>query len=270
MLFLDTQVTLYSLEGHYVQWRWEPQAQDPDAVELEVGRSESPLGPFEQLAVVDPRVTFSWLDDTAPRRPQNQEIYYQLRAVDRSSGAELGLSRAFGQQGPLPLDALEIIRQQRVLLEGVNGHRPTKGIPGLVSVYRKRGYGRACDECVDPLTGRKNISNCRACQGTGRLDGYYRPVDVGMNIMPYTRALQLYNLQRVEDSDTTGVMNNYPAMYPGDIVVEPSERHWRVNRVEVRERYRITVRQLLYMSQIKPDDIVNDVLRHSGHGGLRV
>lgn len=236
---------------------------------MELLRGEGPDGPFDTVAVFDPRTVFSYFDKTSPLRMQNQELYYRLRAVLKSTGAEVARSFAFGLQGELPLDALEIIRQQRVVLEGVNGHKPIKGIPGGVTIYRKRNYGQVCPDCVDPVTGRVNVSNCKLCHGSGKLDGYYNPVDTGMNIMPYAAAVKLLNLQKVEDSETVGQMNNFPVMYPGDIVVEPSEKHWRVTRVETRERHRTIVRQILYLTQLKPDDIVHETLRHSSHGGKR-
>lgn len=269
MLWTDTSVVLFNREGHYAQWRWDPQATPPASVEMELLRAEGPDGPFDIVVTFDPRTTFSYFDKTSPRRAQNQELYYRLRAVDRATGDELGRSAAFGLQGDLPLDALEIIRQQRVLLEGVNGHKPIKGIPGLVTIYRKRNYGQNCPDCKDTITGQVVVSNCRLCHGSGKIDGYYNPVNTGMNIMPYAIAVRLMNLQKTEDSDTTGVMNNFPAMYPGDIVVEPNESHWRVTRVETRERHRTLVRQILYLTQLKPDDIVHETLRHSSHGGKR-
>lgn len=269
MLWLDTQVVLFHRDGHQLQWRWDPQATPPASVEMEILRAEGPDGPFDVVDVVDPTATFSYLDKTSPQRLQNQEIYYRLRCVDKNTGTEVARSAAFGTQGELSLDALEIIRQQRVVLEGVNGHRPIKGIPGLVTIYRKRNFGRRCPDCTDAITGQVVVSNCRACHGSGKLDGYYDPMDTGMNIMPYANALKLLNLQKTEDSDTVGQMNNFPVMYPGDIVVEPSEKHWRVTRVETRERYRVIVRQILYLTQLKPDDIAHETLRHSSHGGKR-
>lgn len=265
MLFFDTSVVLFSRDGLQVQWRWDPQGTDPTTVELEVQRSGSPVGPWSQLSVVDPRTTFSFFDKTTPTRPQNEDLYWRLRAVLRTDGSEVAVSNPFGLNGPLSQDALWIIEQQRILLDGVNGHRAIKGIP--VTIYRKRNFGVPCPECRDAVTGRVSISNCRMCHGSGKLDGYFDSVDVGANISQYTTNVQLGNLQKVENSDTSCFINNFPAVYPGDIVVEPSERHWRVTRVEPRERYRTIVRQALSMTQIKPDDIVNQTLRHSSHGG---
>lgn len=269
MIWVDTTVILFSKDGHYLQWRWDPQSTNPSTVEMEVLRSESPDGPFDHVATVDPRSVFSFFDKTGPTRPQNGGIYYRLRAVLKTNGEEVAISAAFGVQGDLPLDALEIIRQQRVVLEGVNGHKPIKGIPGGVTIYKKRNFGMKCPDCVDAVTGRIAVSNCRLCHGSGKVDGYFDPINVGMNILPYSVALKLWNLGKSEDSDTVAQMNNFPVMYPGDILVEPNEKHWRVTRMEPRERHRTTVRQILYLTQVKPDDIIHETLRHISHGGKR-
>lgn len=270
MIFIDPAVTQFTHDGHYIQWRWDPQATDPDTVELEIMRSESPDGPFDTVATIDPRDVFSYFDKTSPTSLLNAEIFYRLRAVERGTDREIKVSQAFGTQGKPPLDALEIIRQQRILLEGVNGHQPRVGIPGGVTCYRKRNFGRRCPECVDAVTGRVAVSNCRLCIGTGKLDGYYNPVNVGMNIQPYAVVAKLEGLQRNTDVDTAATMNNYPTMFPGDIIVEPSEKHWRVTRLDTKERHRIVVRQILSLSQIKPDDIINEILRHVSHGGKKI
>lgn len=262
MIFNDTSVLLYSREGHYIQWRWDPQGTDPLTVELQVLRSESPSGPFDLLDIVDPVSTFSYFDYFSPRRPFGRPTYYKLVAVLRSNGDVVGESSAFSGGASLSLDALWIIEQQRILLEGVNGHRPIKGIPGGVAIYKIRNFGTRCGVCVDPVTGRINLSNCLTCNGTGKVGGYYNPVNVGMNISQYDTSIVLTNINKSEDSSTVAYMNNYPIMYPGDMLVEPSEKHWRVTRIQLRERYRVTVRQVLYINQLNPDDIENNTLKH--------
>jgi len=270
VIFNKTSVILFNRDGHYIQWSWDPQGVDPLTVELEILRSESPSGPFDILDVVDPVSTFSYFDYYSPRRPFGLTVYYKLRAVAKMSGAPLGESSPFSGKEAMSLDALWIIEQQRIVLEGVNGHRPIKGIPGGVTVYKLRNFGVRCKVCVDPVTGRINISNCQTCHGTGKLDGYYSPVNVGMNISQYDTSLVLTNTNKAEDSETAAYMNNYPLIYPGDLLVEPSEVHWRVSRVQVRERYRATVRQVLFINQINPDEIENHTLRHVSNGGKTI
>jgi hypothetical protein len=265
VIFFDTQVLLYSRDGINVQWRLDPQELDPTTLEIEVQRSESPVGPWATLATVDIMRTFSFFDKTAPWRSNHVPMTYRLRAVLKSDGSVKATSKAFTFGSPLPLDAIEIIRQQRVLLEGVNGHTPEKGTK--CSVYKRRNFGENCKRCRDAITGRITVSNCQNCFGTGKVDGFYDGIDIFMNLSPHDSDVRLDGLQKVEEHDSVFYANNFPVFYSGDIVVEPTEQHWRIVRMQPRERRGALVRQILFVTNVKPDDIIHDRLRHSMHGG---
>lgn len=251
----------------YLQWGVEPEDDDLELVEVEIQRSESPSGPFSELQVVDPLTTFSFLDKTAPWRPKNLEVYYRLVGKLRSSGDEVSDCPAFGYQGQLPLDAVEIIRQHHILLYGVNGHEPLTGIP--TTVYKKRTFGPRCPYCTDEATGRVTISQCKHCHGTGfKGNGYYDPLLVNMNFQPHPKVLRISNLGKTEDNETVAFMTNFPIMYPGDMVVEPTEKHWRVVQVEVTERKRVVVHQLIRLRQLDHNDVEYEVLRHLDNQGV--
>lgn len=265
MRFFNTEALTFPRDGTAVQWMVEPENTDLSTVEVVVERSESPMGPFVEVQVVDPLTVFSFRDKTAPWRPKNWELYYRLRGVDRSSGDDVHVGEVFGFQGNLPLDALEIIRQHKILLEGVNGHEPYNGRP--CSIFKRRNFGPRCRDCVDASTGQVVISQCPSCGGTGyQGTGYYDPIDnVLMNISPNRRSVQSTTLARQEDNETAGFMLNFPVLYDGDIIVEPNERHWRVMGSEVTERVRQIVHQTLRLRQLDHNDVEYETLLHSSH-----
>jgi hypothetical protein len=265
--FFDTKSLLLPRDGVHVQWGVEPESTDLNTIELELLRSESPSGPFTKLQVFDPWTTFSFTDRTAPWRSKNIEIYYRLQGVDKSSGDVITNCLPFGFQGNLPLDAVEIIRQHNILLKGVNGHVPETGID--TTVYKKRTFGRRCLVCTDGPTERVVISNCKGCGGTGFSDsGYYAAMRVPMNFQPSPKAIQITNLGKLEDNECVAFMVNFPIMYPGDLVVEPNEAHWRVVHSDVTERKRVVVHQLLRLRQLDHNDIEYEVLRHLDNQGV--
>jgi len=107
------------------------------------------------------------------------------------------------------------------------------------------------------------ISQCRACAGTGfRGGGYYSPMIVNMTFQPNPNQVQITNLGKIEDNDTVAFMTNFPVMTPGDLVVEPNESHWRVIQIDVTERKRNIVHQLLKLRQLDHNDIEYEVFRH--------
>lgn len=268
MRFFDTRALLFPRDGVFVQWGVEPEATDLETVEVELLRSESPSGPFTKLQVFDPVTTFSFTDKTVPWRSKNLVVYYQLRGVLKSTGDVVTDCLPFGFQGKLPLDAVEIIRQHHILLRGVNGHVPLTGIE--TTLYKRRTFGARCRVCTDGPTGRVVISQCRHCGGTGYTDtGYYRPVRVPMNFQPNPRALQINNLGKLEDNETVAFMTNFPLLYPGDLVVEPNEAHWRVVHVDVTERKRVVVHQSLRLRQLDNNDVEYELLRHLDNQGVQ-
>ncbi len=267
MRFYELKALLFPGDGVHVQWLVEPEDTDLDLVEIELQRSESPVGPFDVLHVFDPEATFSFTDKTAPWRPKNFELYYQLVGRLKADATPIAVSRAFGFQGDLPLDAVEIIRQHNILLLGVNGHTPETGIS--TTVYKKRTFGARCRECTDAATEQVVISNCRACGGTGfRGTGYYNPLRVAMNFQPSPKLIQISNLGKIEDNETVAFMVNFPIMYPGDMVVEPDEKHWRVVNIDPTERRRVVVHQLLRLRQLDHNDVEYEVLRHLDNQGV--
>lgn len=262
MRFYDTRLLCLPREGFHVQWRVEPENDDLAAIELEIQRSESPRGPWEVVAVVDPATTFTYTDVTAPWRPKNWSLHYQLVGRLRATGAEVPRSAVVSVHGQLPMDALEIIRQHNLLLRGVNGHRPATG--RACTVYKRRNFGFRCRACTDEATGQVVISQCRECGGTGFAgSGYYDAIDdVAMNINPNARATRLTPLSRLQDNETSAFMTNWPLMADGDIVVEDSERHWRVVDVQQTERQRVLVHQVLRLAEVDHNDVVYETLRH--------
>jgi hypothetical protein len=261
MRFYDTRVLLLPRDGVNVQWQVEGEDDDLTLIEVELQRSESPHGPFTPVQTLDPLTAFSFTDRTAPWRSKNFELYYQLVGRLRSTGEAVSECPAFGFQGRHGLDALEIIRQHHILLYGVNGHEPLTGI--RTTVYKKRTFGPRCRECTDESTGQVVVSQCRSCGGTGFAGGgYYTPIIANMNFQPTPRQLQITNLGKAEDNETTVFTTNFPIFYAGDMVVEPNERHWRVVQIEVTERKRVIVHQLLRLRQLDHNDIEYEMLRH--------
>jgi hypothetical protein len=264
MRFYEQKVVIFSRNGAHVQWLIEPEDTEISLLEIDLERSENHTGPFKTLVTLDPETDFAFTDKTVPFRPQTQEIAYRLVARDKGTGDPVHTGLSFGLAGALPLDAIEIIRQHKLLLEGVNKHRPLAGTN--CTLYKKRNFGSRCRECTDSRTRRIVISNCPHCQGTGKTLGYYDPIDdVWMKIEPHPKEIQLANVGKIEPSDTQIFFTNFPVAYPGDIIVEPDEKHWRVKGINRTERHRTLVHQVLGVTQLKPDDIVHETLLHSSH-----
>ena len=103
MRFFDQRIVLFSRSGVNIQWRIEPEDDDISLMEIDVQRSESPVGPWKTITTVAPLSTASFKDKTVPFRPQNQDISYQLVAKVAATGERFHEGVPFSLQGALPL-----------------------------------------------------------------------------------------------------------------------------------------------------------------------
>lgn len=269
MLFHDIEVLIIPNDGTTVQWMIAPQDTDMNTVEVEVQRAGGPNGPWSTLGVVDPNSVFMFRDAVAPQKPDKAGLYYRLVGKDRQTAAVITTSDARTDSRIVPLYAQEIKRQVRILLRGVNQH------PGFVgnacTIYKERRFGARCRSCRDASTGRVTISNCEACAGTGYSgNGYFTPIDVWCRVDPEVKQLGFGPLMKTDDRNTRVMLLDVPILYPGDVIVEKNEKHWRVASVDPAEdNERNTVVQFPAVVEIDRGDIVYSRLRHSSNGGLR-
>jgi hypothetical protein len=267
--FTDVKVLVVPNDGITVQWRIVPQDVDLNTVEVHVERSGGPEGPWSELTVVDPNSVFIYKDVTGPQRADRMGLYFRLLAKDRQTQAVVEASDPFTDTRVIPLYALEIRRQVRIYLEGVNNHRGYVG--NACTIYKLRTFGPKCMVCRDASSDRIVISNCRECGGTGQAgDGYFNPVDVFCKVDPEQKELGFGPLMKTDDRHTRVMMLDVPILYPGDVIVERSEKHWRVVNVDPAEdNERNPVIQFPTVVEIDRADVVYSKLRHSQNGGLR-
>lgn len=269
MHFFETQARPTPNTAIVVQWMVAPENTDLNDIEIEIERSGSPNGPWKKLEVVDPNNTFLFEDKVAPQKPDSLGIYYRLRGVLKATGDLVEQGEAFTDTRVIPKYAREIQRQINILLRGVNQHQGFIG--RKCTIYKKRNFGPRCRKCRDVVTRRVTISNCKECSGTGYAGtGYFNPVDVHCKVDPDIKQLNFGQLLKTDDRQTRVLLLDFPVLYPGDIIVEKSEKHWRVVNVDSAEdNERNTVVQFPAVIEIERGDVVYDTLRHSDNGGLR-
>jgi hypothetical protein len=227
-LFWETN----NFQGNVLEW------------DLFVLRSESPGGPFEQLAGpfqdqyqfrdVSPALLHKW-----------RNLYYKIRAVNRTTQAvvESGVT----SQLPEPnLEALEMQRLEEVVWRNFAGRK--------CWLFPVRTFGPLCI-CVDPVGGRRTRSNCITCYDVGFLGGYLTPIECYVQIDSFTKKPDLTTLGEKHPVNTSARLISFPPVKPKDVLVEAENIRWRVVVVNNTERLRATVHQELTLHQISPGDI---------------
>ncbi len=231
--FRNTKVISFSLEHQDVYWEIENTSEDIQEYDFFVSRSESELGPWQPIAgpLVD---RFYVRDNSVPLMNANRVLFYQVRAVKRTAGTEV-VTAPFSRLGPLPLDALEIVRNEEIVLRE---HAGTK-----VWVFPIRTFGQRCPQCWDRALGKVTDDACPTCWSTGFSGGYHYPVECWAQLDSPTQVEQITTNTQLQPNAVTMRVGPVPSLMPLDLVVDHLNRRWRVSAVANTTRFGIPVRQ---------------------------
>ena len=206
---------------------------------------DSPMGPYTQVAgpIVD---GYRFRDVRVQQLHKWRQYFYKLRVVDRRTGEakEFGPTPS-GDDGP-DLIAVEIQRLEDKLFREFTGRK--------CFLFTARTFGPRCS-CFDVVQNKITRSNHRPCFGTGWLGGYMSPAAVWVQIDPNPKNTAATSLQEIQQSDSLARMISFPPVSPKDILVEASNRRWRVISVRQTERLRSAVRQELQIHEIPRGDV---------------
>lgn len=235
-----------------VQWELEPTSQNLGGVRFFVDRGESP-NDLAQLNTVGIPANglLEYVDYTANLKDINKIYYYRVRAV---SFAEDGnvldefASDPFTWNASLDYAALYITE------EHLFAHRYVYGVPAMV--FKKRRDGTHCPNCWDNILKRVTKSNCQTCYGTGKLGGFYPPIEVWASFSMNSKIEQVVQWGRRQMGAIDIEFTNYPLLNPDDIMVElQPNKIWKVEQVRIPEKNRATLLQMVRLNVVNPSDI---------------
>ena len=234
-----------------VRWLLEPTAQNLKNLRFFVDRGESP-SEFQQLNAegISAYDMYEYVDYTANLFDLNRMYFYRIRAVEIIDGnpVQTFTSHDTTWDGDLDNTGLFIIE------ENYFEHRWIDGVP--VMVFKKRHDGTYCSECWDSVLKRVTSSSCTTCYGTGRLDGYYPPIEAWMKFEPDPKVETVAESGLRQSSQTSAMFTNYPLITPDDVVVElKPNRFWKVENVTYPEKTRTIVLQTLKLNAVNTSDI---------------
>lgn len=253
--FKHVAVSVLSIEHiSRVLIRWELEATTQILTNLKffIDRGESPSEMHQLNAVgISALGLLEYVDETAELRDINKTYYWRVRAVEYMSGVPVQTfsSKPSNWESDLDLVALYIVE------EHLFAHRFVYGVPAMI--FKKRHDGVYCPSCWDKILKRVTKSNCTVCYGTGRLDGYYPPIDAWMSFEPDPKVEQVVEWGRRQSNQLDIQFTNYPLLAPGDMIVElQPNRYYRVSNVRSPEKSRNTMLQIaridgIYMSDVE-------------------
>lgn len=243
-----------------ISWGIQPTNEPLVQSRFHVLRSESPEGPY--VDVSGPLAnTFLFVDRvnlksklSAPgyrirvdHLPSGISVTYPDGAFDEAFTFHPEFERAEepGEYGP-DFVALEIVRRNNLLLRRFTGR--------VVAYLPVRTHGPRCARCYDELKMRAKESSCNECYGTTFQGGFYEPIHVFVDVNPSPDLVQIANFGKLEVNSTVLFMSNFPIAKPNDMIVERTNRRWRVVQVNTVTKNRYPVQQFLQVEAIEKSD----------------
>ncbi len=100
------------------------------------------------------------------------------------------------------------------------------------------------------------IRNSKKSYGTGKLGGYFPPIEAWMSMEPDPKTEEVTEINLKQHSRTTAQFTNYPILTPDDLIVElKPNRYWKVVAVSYTEKNRTIVLQFPQLSAVNLSDI---------------
>jgi len=240
----NLRVESFDSDALDILWEIDPTHEDPLDYDFVVLRSESPEGPWDKMS--PPFVDKYWFRDThTPPNRKFRHLFYAIQIIHRAS-ATSEICPAAEVSANLPLDGLEIARQEHIVLREHNGRK--------VLLYTIRTFGQRCG-CFNEILGTQIQSKCPECFGTGWVRGYFAPIEVYLQLEPTPDAEKKTSMGTIEPQNATARMGPYPPVKPGDVIIEAENIRWRINQRAKTERLRAVVHQELQLFRIEPGDI---------------
>jgi len=235
-----------------IRWGLTPTSQNLTNLKFYVDRGESPEN-FQQLngTGLSAAGLYEYVDQTGVLLDLNKLYYYRVRAVEEApDGTTLQTFTSSMTTWDGDLDLVQLYINE----EHYYKFRWVTGVPAMV--YKKKHDGVYCPECWDKILKRSTKSNCHTCYGTGKLDGYYDPIEVWMEFEPDPKAEQVADWGKKQISQTEILAVNYPILTPDDLIVElKPNKIWKVENVRYPEKNRTITLQMARLNAVYPSDI---------------
>jgi hypothetical protein len=240
----DVRIRSLDLDFHEMSWKLVNTTVDVLDYTFQVLRSESPSGPFTALTPpFEDRYIF--IDNIIQVADRWRQYFYVIRTTHKATGDFLDTTAAAKEPDP-DLIALELRRHMQLLFNEFAGRR--------CWVLPVRTFGQRCD-CWSASLQKKTRSGCRLCFDTSFVRGYLSPVESWLQVDPSPKTTQPIPVGKLQQSNTTMRMADYPPLKPNDLIIEPENRRWRVTKVSQTEHLRARVHQEVELHEIPPKDI---------------
>jgi hypothetical protein len=254
---ITSVVNVYPEFAH-IQWTVE----DPNGLagNIQVLRSTSSEGPFEEMATLPPSSFFYRDLDPGAKDGFSHKLFYMVRVESNKTPGEYVFSdpymfndRNIYLTNPHRERLVRVARKNlRITLERLNG------TPFLL--LKRKLFGEKCKTCYNPLTQDVMLSRCGECFGTTNLGGYCDPIRVWVKLDPESIS-QTFGIGGSASSNVIGgVMLDYPKVDSGDILVDCYKNtRYSIVKVNNTTSSGVLVHQEIQLSELTRFDIAYSI-----------
>lgn len=242
----------FSLNFLRVSWTIEDTDEDLSKFRFKVVRSGSPEGDFDTIRenLVN---EFEIFDRTVNLHSKWRKFFYKVIAEDVTTGetAEIGPETVEEPRGA-DFVLLEIRRRnEEILLPRFVGTR--------VAFFVAKTFGQRCQECWDTIKQRQRSSRCLTCFNVGFVGGYFKQINGWLNMTPPDDVARVEEIGETHPSQTTVWTGHFPTLSPRDVIVEQTNKRWRVVDANFTEKRRVTGHQVIRLVEINKGDIEQEL-----------
>lgn len=236
-----------SLELNHLDLSWEIDTSREDVWDYRfaVERSESPMGPFDQVSgeFTD---RFAFRDVVVNLMHAYRVLYYRIKIRDVRDQSVSYSDVAWMAARP-DLVTLEIRRLEFVLFKEHIGRR--------CWVFPIRTFGQRCPACYDPVAGQQHKDGCLTCYDTTFVRGFLDPVEIYLQFDPHPKHTESGQILETQQENASARCLDFPPLKPRDIIVEAENKRWRVERVSRTQRLRVDLHQELVLHAVPMSDV---------------
>jgi len=249
------RVRSFDLDHLDITWEISDTLEDLTRYSLYLLRSiDGQEGPFEQIAGPFDN-TYRFRDPDVHRLYRWREYYYKLRAIHKDTGWE-GMFGPEWLRAQPDLICLEMQRRNYLLFQEFAG-RPCLLLPALT-------FGQRCPVCMDVgpkgnYIGRETQSSCKTCFDNKYVGGFATPIIVYGQIDPSSKSVQLMDTMEKASDVTTGKFGPYPHLKPKDVIVDPENGRWLVEKVDFTKKNGAIVHQVPQLRKMPEGSVVYSV-----------
>jgi len=216
-------------------------------------RAETPE-PLDEFSLVEEGIiptTYGYTDITVSGlvTAQWHDFYYRIK-LEHINGIETAWTEPVRVETIPNSKAKIILKKRKKALEKYGQ---------TYRVFKHKIIATQCPDCFDPTLGRIVIDNCLTCFGTGKVGGYYSQIAIkgAMSTRPKANQITAYGTWQPGDA----LLNflNYPVLNPDDLIVDNSNRRWKIRQIHAKEVMDVVIGQQAHLSLQEKSNAVHDI-----------